>query len=265
MKHAITILGLVVALGAGIARADTPCQTTIFAPSAAPFFENFNDGQPIEVGTKFRTVVAGNAVGARLFVGSSNPGGNVATLWTASGTPLATASFPAFTGPGWNQVSFSSPVALNPGQTYIISNYSPSGWYSATNNAFTSAVENTPLRGLADGEDGTNGVYLYGGGFPVNSYQASNYFVDVVFESPCPEPVLPSSSLFDLTPAVGVNSNDAAAVNLGVKFRSDRAAWVKGVRFYKYPQNTGTHIGYLWSSSGTPLASATFTGASATD
>jgi hypothetical protein len=34
---------------------------------------------------------------------------------------------------------------------------------------------------------------------------------------------------------------------------------ITGIRFYKGPQNTGTHIGDLWSASGTLLASATFT------
>ena len=32
-----------------------------------------------------------------------------------------------------------------------------------------------------------------------------------------------------------------------------------GIRFYKSAANTGTHVGNLWSSTGTLLASATFT------
>lgn len=45
---------------------------------------------------------------------------------------------------------------------------------------------------------------------------------------------------------------------LGVKFRSDVSGFVRGVRFYKHPQNTGTHVGNLWSIGGTRLATATF-------
>ena len=37
-----------------------------------------------------------------------------------------------------------------------------------------------------------------------------------------------------------------------------------GIRFYKGTGNVGTHIGNLWSSTGTQLATATFTGESAT-
>ncbi len=45
-----------------------------------------------------------------------------------------------------------------------------------------------------------------------------------------------------------------------MKFTSDIAGLVTGVRFYKAPTNTGTHIGSLWSATGTLLATATFSG-----
>ena len=39
-----------------------------------------------------------------------------------------------------------------------------------------------PAHALATGIDGGNGVYLYGAsGFPNSTYQATNYWVDVVF------------------------------------------------------------------------------------
>ncbi len=48
-----------------------------------------------------------------------------------------------------------------------------------------------------------------------------------------------------------------------MKFSSEVTGNVTGVRFYKAAANTGTHIGSLWSAGGTLLASATFTGESA--
>ena len=51
---------------------------------------------------------------------------------------------------------------------------------------------------------------------------------------------------------------DRNAVELGLKFRSDVDGVVTGVRFYKSTQNTGTHVGNLWTSTGTNLARATF-------
>ena len=44
-----------------------------------------------------------------------------------------------------------------------------------------------------------------------------------------------------------------------MKFTSASFGQITGIRFYKDAQNTGTHIGDLWSSNGTLLASATFT------
>ncbi len=67
----------------------------------------------------------------------------------------------------------------------------------------------------------------------------------------------------NVTPAV-VDQNDINAVEVGVKFTADVAGSVTGIRFYKSTANTGTHIGNLWTSSGTLLGSATFTSESAT-
>jgi hypothetical protein len=54
------------------------------------------------------------------------------------------------------------------------------------------------------------------------------------------------------------DENDAQSVELGVKFKADVNGQIRGIRFYKSSLNTGTHIGNLWTLSGTKLASATF-------
>jgi hypothetical protein len=60
-----------------------------------------------------------------------------------------------------------------------------------------------------------------------------------------------------------VDSGVASSVELGVKFRSDVAGTITGIRFYKAGANTGTHVGNLWTINGTRLATATFTGETA--
>ena len=62
----------------------------------------------------------------------------------------------------------------------------------------------------------------------------------------------------------GPQDNDSKAIELGVKFRSDVPGFISGIRFYKTSANTGTHIGRLWTSTGTQLGQVTFTGESAT-
>ena len=64
------------------------------------------------------------------------------------------------------------------------------------------------------------------------------------------------------TPAT-VTVSDHSSVELGVKFQALTNGTITGIRFYKGPQNTGTHVADLWTSTGTLLATATFTNESA--
>jgi Domain of unknown function (DUF4082)/Fibronectin type III domain/Bacterial Ig domain len=65
-------------------------------------------------------------------------------------------------------------------------------------------------------------------------------------------------------PAVAdADGGNRASVEVGVKFTSDVFGTVSGLRFYKASTNTGTHVGNLWSASGQLLATATFSGESA--
>ncbi len=68
------------------------------------------------------------------------------------------------------------------------------------------------------------------------------------------------SSLFssDVAPMI-FSQPDVTSLELGMRFQTDRSGWIKALRFYKCAANTGTHVGNLWSNSGTLLASATFT------
>ena len=73
----------------------------------------------------------------------------------------------------------------------------------------------------------------------------------------------PSASIVSLfssnpTPSI-VSVNDPNSVELGFKFQASSAGDVTGLRFYKGPSNTGTHVAHLWTSTGTLLATATFT------
>ncbi|PYR88034.1 MAG: hypothetical protein DMF84_29665 [Acidobacteria bacterium] len=70
----------------------------------------------------------------------------------------------------------------------------------------------------------------------------------------------PCTSLWRSTTVPTIPSAaDSNAVELGTKFYSDIEGFITGVRFYKSTANTGTHIGNLWSLTGTRLAAVTFT------
>jgi Domain of unknown function (DUF4082)/Bacterial Ig-like domain/Bacterial Ig domain len=63
---------------------------------------------------------------------------------------------------------------------------------------------------------------------------------------------------------VTASVNDAQPVELGVRFRSSQDGYIRGIRFYKGPANTGSHVGNLWTSTGALLATVTFSGETAT-
>jgi hypothetical protein len=161
------------------------CPCTIFgtaAPTPTVTVDNDNSGG-IVVGTKFRSALSGTVTGIRFYKASGNSGTHQGLLYNNTGTLLAQATFTGETTTGWQQVSFSSPVNITAGTTYIAAYFSSSGNYSSTNGYFSQAKVNSPLTGLADGTDGTNGVYIYASApaFPINSYQQGNYWVDAVF------------------------------------------------------------------------------------
>jgi hypothetical protein len=160
------------------------CPCTVFSPTSVPTVISENDPDAVELGMKFRSDVPGVVTGVRFYKGSSNTGTHVGHLWSATGTLLASVTFVGETASGWQQASFSSPVAISANTTYIVSYYAPNGFYSANLGFFSSAADNAPLHGLASGTDGPNGVYRYGtSGFPNSTYNNTNYWVDVTFNT----------------------------------------------------------------------------------
>ena len=138
----------------------------------------------VELGVKFRVDLNGFITGIRFYKGTTNTGTHVGTLWSSAGQSLATATFMNETASGWQQVNFSSPVAVTANTVYVASYHTNTGNYAANNNFFASSgVDNAPVHLLQDGVSGGNGVYAYSASstFPSNTYQSSNYWVDVVF------------------------------------------------------------------------------------
>ena len=159
------------------------CPCTVFDPKEAPISNVFHEGQGLQLGMKLRTSIDGYITGVRFYKNQGHLGTNIGQLYSNSGILLAQATFVEETESGWQEVSFATPVAINANTTYIISYHSSDGYYSANNPDFSESKVNGPIKGLANGEDGPNGVYLLSDtpGFPVNNFAATNYWVDAVF------------------------------------------------------------------------------------
>ncbi|HET7488416.1 MAG TPA: N,N-dimethylformamidase beta subunit family domain-containing protein, partial [Acidimicrobiales bacterium] len=160
-----------------------PC-TTMWPASATPTNPSEPDGSAVELGVKFQSDQAGTITGIRFYKGSGNTGTHVGNLWSSTGTRLATANFSGETASGWQQVNFTTPVSITANTTYVASYFAPAGVYAADSNYFaTAGVDRPPLHALSNGSSGGNGVYAYGGSpsFPNQTYQSTNYWVDVVY------------------------------------------------------------------------------------
>lgn len=143
-----------------------------------------SDTSSVELGLKFTSDVSGLITGVRFYKGQRATGTHTGTLWTSAGTRLATATFTGETAAGWQQVTFATPVTIQPNTVYIVSYHTNVGDYAYTSNAFaTVGVNSGPLHALSSPVTGGNGVFRYATStaFPTSSYQSTNYWVDIVF------------------------------------------------------------------------------------
>jgi N,N-dimethylformamidase beta subunit-like, C-terminal/Domain of unknown function (DUF4082)/Bacterial Ig-like domain/Calx-beta domain/Bacterial Ig domain/Purple acid Phosphatase, N-terminal domain len=206
--------GVTVTIGSG---GGGTCPCSIWSPSTVPANPAESDAAAVELGVKFRSNVAGFITGIRYYKSSQNTGTHLGHLWTSTGTLLATATFAGESTSGWQQVNFSSPVAINPNTTYVASYHTTTGFYAQDSNYFASSVTNGPLTALANGVDGGNGVYRYGtSGFPTSTFQGSNYWVDVVFVTSAGSDTTPPT-VSSVSPANGA-SGVATSASVSVVF-----------------------------------------------
>lgn len=169
---------------------------SVFSSATVPGnIEATTDTTSVELGMKFQSDIDGYILGVRFYKGINNTGVHSGTLWNSTGTSLATVTFSGETSSGWQQQLFASPVAISANTTYVVSYHAPVGLYSYDHNGFAADVANSPLRGLADGFDGDNGLFFYDPSsvFPTNTFNKSNYYVDVVFGLPFNTAPLPFS------------------------------------------------------------------------
>ena len=80
-----------------------------------------------------------------LLQGSGNSGTHTGSLWTASGTLLATGTFTNETASGWQSMKFANPVQISANTTYVVSYCDPDGHYAIDEEYFASQVNTPPL------------------------------------------------------------------------------------------------------------------------
>ncbi|MCY0950314.1 DUF4082 domain-containing protein [Streptomyces sp. H27-S2] len=177
------------------------CPCTLWGPTAAPSTANVGDDtNSVELGTRFQSAVSGYVTGVTFYKGPGNTGVHTGSLWSATGTLLATGTFGSETLSGWQQLHFTTPVPTTAGTTYVASYHAPNGRYSVDGGYFGAAHRSYPLVAPADGSGGANGLYKYGAAtaFPTNTFGSVNYWVGPVFTT---------------TPPAGVQSDGSTEVS----------------------------------------------------
>lgn len=158
---------------------------SFWTDSDVPDTIDSGDDGSVEVGVIFQTTAYGNVNGLRFYKSAANTGTHTGHLFAMDGTLLGSLEFADETSDGWQTAYFDEPVAIASCTLYIAAYHAPNGHYSYSRPYFDEPyvvpVLSAPT--FVDGFGG-NGVYNYGGAgtFPFNSFDNSNYFVDVIFE-----------------------------------------------------------------------------------
>ena len=182
-----------------------------FAATQVPRTPADSDGNAVELGLRFWSDVDGSLTGVRFYKGTGNGGTHTASAWTLDGTRLAMVTFTQETQTGWQRAAFSTPVAIAAGTAYVVSYYAPQGHYAADPSFFAAPLDT----GVLHASRVANGLYRYGAsGFPTQTYQQTNYWVDVSFVPSAPVPAadagVPSS---DTSPPTAPSSLIANATS----------------------------------------------------
>ena len=202
---------------------------------------------------RFRSDVAGSITGVRFYKATANTGTHVANLWNASGTRLAQATFTGESASGWQQVNFSSPVPIAANTVYTASYHAPNGHYSGDVNGFSAPKDSPPLHAPANGTGSPNGVFAYNAAsvFPNQVWNASNYWVDVVFE---PGSATPAPLAVATTVLPGATANLAYSTALAASGGTPPYAW--SLSSGSLP--VGLALASNGTITGTPTATGTF-------
>jgi hypothetical protein len=152
-----------------------------------------DDRSALELGVRFTPTTDGLVQGIRFYKGTGNTGTHTGTLWSATGQVLARGTFTAETATGWQEMRFASPVAVSSGTSYVASYHAPNGGYHGDGSTLYRGLPGTPLSVPAPTATAPASVFAVGNTFPTQTYQATNYFVDVVFTDSSSIPLLVTS------------------------------------------------------------------------
>jgi Domain of unknown function (DUF4082) len=217
---------------------------TIFG-NATPRTPIDPDTNAVTLGVKFQSSQSGAISGIRFYRAARSSSGYVARLYKADGTMLASTSVsaePCSTLPCWEELDFASPISIGPNTTYVAAYFVKGGHYAGDTNGLANRVTSGPLAAPASSQAGGNGVYKYGTSiaFPNQTYQASNYWVDVAFTPSAPSLLM---SFNPPNPSIPSNAPPGAAVAVVNVTWSNGAPFTGNLKFAApYGDDSGAFV-----------------------
>ena len=148
----------------------------------------------LEVGVKFTTSRELLVTGVRIY--RVDPFTVRGSLWTADGSLLARGTFAKTSRNGWQDLTFSAPVTIAPGRTYVASYFTPGTKYAFRYGYFAKSGRTVgPVTALRSVEGDPNGVHCYDDtpctSVPVRGYRSSSYWVSPLWQVPGDGPTDP--------------------------------------------------------------------------
>jgi len=171
-----------VSLAVLVSGGETSAQSISILGNAVPS-DPTGGGTKVTLGVKFWSSQSGTISAIRFYRAAVSAHGYVASLYSASGTLLgsATLAHESSAVPGWQVANFASPIPVSANTTYIAAYYSGAGKGAGDPQELKNGVTNGPLTAPASSAAGGNGVYNSKNAFPKSSSEASNYYVDVLY------------------------------------------------------------------------------------
>jgi hypothetical protein len=220
----IRFIAALIGCAFAIAACRAEAQTVTLFGNQIPGTPIVSDTGSVTLGVRFYSTQAGTIAGVRFYRGRQASANYVARLYTASGTMLGSVTVSRSAGTGWLTGTFASPISIKANTTYVAAYFSPGGRYAADNNGLINGDTSGPLVAPASGAVGGNGVYCYGSSFcfPTQTYQATNYWVDINFTSTAPSLMLSFTPPNPSLPATSAGGTVVAGIS---------ATWSNGQQF----------------------------------
>jgi hypothetical protein len=210
---------------------------------------------PLTLAVRLTTSASGQVSTIRFYKDSSFIGAHTAFVWDATGNVLGQQAFTNETTSGWQQVTLTTPVPINAGDTFSVG-YTLENGFSYIGSGFA-ATTFGPLTIVG-------GYYVYqASSFPSNAY-SSNYMVDLTFDAgaaPATTTTVPATSS---TAATTTSSTTTALATTAPTTTAPAATTTAATTPLLPPAATTTSTSSVPSSDAATTTTATTTTAATT-